>query len=235
MVAVDSSAAKVLQRMSLLLMRPAAYRALQSVYDGPVQEYAISKRSFWGQRSLYYWIAFLSNVLLVLCGLSGYVLSSDRDSSHEPKNCVRFTIVAVYTVPAMLVTGALASTSLYSSLWLSGKLLGDSGKHIQLALFAAAMNALTFLFMDIYALVLDNPESRFGTKDDIRNTLLHFIIILASVSTISLLTSAWITYYQKPSPALLLPLTAPVVTPPIWNADEETPNPSEEQPFVKSP
>ena len=32
-------------------------------------------------------ISFLSNILLVICSLSGYVISSNRDSDHETRNC----------------------------------------------------------------------------------------------------------------------------------------------------
>ncbi|KAF8178956.1 hypothetical protein BJ912DRAFT_649122 [Pholiota molesta] len=114
-------------------------------------------------------------------------------------------------------------------------LLGEPRTHIKLALFGAAMNALAFLFMDIYALVLDNPESRFGTKNDIRNTLLHLIIIFTSVSTLSLLISAWITYFQQQASDFELPSTTPAQR--VWNGIEEGPSLSGEHPSInlKSP
>lgn len=39
--------------------------------------------------------------------------------------------------------------------------------------------------MDIYALGLDDPGTRFGTSDDIRNWLLRLIIVSAAVSFVS--------------------------------------------------
>ncbi|KJA14752.1 hypothetical protein HYPSUDRAFT_417228 [Hypholoma sublateritium FD-334 SS-4] len=50
--------------------------------------------------------------------------------------------------------------------------------------------------MDIYALGLDDPDTRFGTSDDIRNWLLRLIMISAAVSfaslSISVVTALWV-------------------------------------------
>lgn len=39
--------------------------------------------------------------------------------------------------------------------------------------------------MDIYALGLDNPDTRFGTRDDVRNWLLGIIMCSSAVSFLS--------------------------------------------------
>jgi len=142
--------------------------------------------SLWTRHSLYYCISFLSNILLVICSLSGYIISSDRDSDHEPRNCARFTIVGVYALPTMIATGFLLLSAWNKSVRHSKISEAGTHVHIKLAVFCALNSALSFIFMDIYALGLDDPDTRFGTSADIRNWLLRLIILSAAVSFLSL-------------------------------------------------
>ncbi|KAF5310172.1 hypothetical protein D9619_010216 [Psilocybe cf. subviscida] len=139
--------------------------------------------------SAFYAISFLCNALLVLLGCAGWQISSDRDSNQTTKNTSRFISATAYSVPALATSGLLLfwlhrQSSSYQRI--------ESTLHVKLFLFTAASNALAAIFMIIFTMIFDDPETRFGSGDDCRNALIPMIIVLHIVSFSSALSAVYV-------------------------------------------